>query len=124
MRLSGGARGRGRAHLAGYGLLVLPGLELTYDDPEPARAAHALALGLRRFVGLEDGFERALARGARARLPAVATGDFHHRDHFATWKTLLPCPPEEEAIVEHLRSGRRVDLTRVEPPAAAAELAA
>ena len=163
---------------ATYGLLVLPGLELTYDDPEPARAAHALALGLRSFVGLDDGFERALGRArglgaalvaahpyspavapaaqratarfaaapewaaeavdrfelvnrhevfewvAQARLPVVATGDFHHRDHLATWKTLLPCPPDEEAIVEHLRSGRRVDLTRVEPLATAAELAA
>jgi 3',5'-nucleoside bisphosphate phosphatase len=48
---------------ATYGLLVLPGLELTYDDRDPARAAHALALGLRSFVGLEHGFERS----ARAR---------------------------------------------------------
>lgn len=28
-----------------YGLLVIPGLELTYDDPDPDEAAHALALG-------------------------------------------------------------------------------
>ena len=163
---------------ASYGLLVLPGLELTYDDPEPAQAAHALALGLRSFVGLEHGFERALAsareRGAalvaahpyspemagkadrrtarfsaacewaadaverfelinrhevfewvaRARLPVVASGDFHRLEHLATWKTLLPCAPEEEAIVEHLRSGRPVDLTRLEPLVAAVELAA
>jgi 3',5'-nucleoside bisphosphate phosphatase len=44
-----------------YGLLVLPGLELTYDDLDPAVAAHALAVGLRSFVGLERGLERALA---------------------------------------------------------------
>jgi predicted metal-dependent phosphoesterase TrpH len=166
---------RARGH---YGLLVVPGLELTYDDPEPARAAHALALGLRSFVGLDGGLEQALAeaRGlgaalvaahpyspavapvaqrttarfatapewaseavdrfelvnrhevfdwvARARLPVVATGDFHRLDHLCTWKTLLPCVLEEEAIVEHLRSRRRVDLTRVEPLAAAAGLAA
>jgi predicted metal-dependent phosphoesterase TrpH len=163
---------------ARYGLLVLPGLELTYDDPEPTRAAHALALGLRGFVGLDDGLEQALAQArglgaalvaahpyspavapsaqrttarfaaapewaaeavdrlelvnrheafgwvARARLPVVATGDFHRLDHLATWKTLLPCAPEEEAIVEHLRSARPIDLTRVEPVAAAVELAA
>src|SRR5262252_10608395 len=35
-----------------YGLLVIPGLELTYDDPDPRRAAHVLALGVRSFVGL------------------------------------------------------------------------
>jgi hypothetical protein len=114
-----------RAH-ARYGLLLMPGLELTYDDPEPARAAHALALGLRRVIGLEDGFERGARAGcaprswrrtrtrrrsrrprsgrlpaspprpvvnrhevfewvARAQLPVVATGDFHHRDYLATW---------------------------------------
>ena len=48
-----------------YGLLVLPGLELTYDDPDPLRAGHAVAVGLRSFVGLESGLETALA-SARA----------------------------------------------------------
>jgi predicted metal-dependent phosphoesterase TrpH len=159
---------------ATYGLLVLPGLELTFDDPDPVQAAHALALGLRAFVGLEHGFDQALerARGlgavlvaahpyppdvaptaqrttarfasepewaatavdrfelvnrhdvfawvARARLPVVASGDFHRPDHLATWKTLLPCAPVEEAVLEHLRSRRAVDLTRVEPLVAAA----
>lgn len=44
-----------------YGLLVIPGLELTYDDADPRRAAHVLALGLRSFVGLDQGLDRALA---------------------------------------------------------------
>jgi len=35
-----------RALLA-YGLLLIPGLELTYDDEDPLRAAHAVAIGLR-----------------------------------------------------------------------------
>jgi predicted metal-dependent phosphoesterase TrpH len=48
-----------------YDLLVLPGLELTYDDPDPLRAAHVLALGLRKFVGVAPGLEIALA-SARA----------------------------------------------------------
>lgn len=51
-----GVRARAR-----YGLLVIPGLELTYDDPDPTRAAHVVAVGLRRFVGLELGLEPALA---------------------------------------------------------------
>jgi hypothetical protein len=54
----------------------------------------------------------------------VATGDFHRLGHLSTWKTLVPCALEEEAIVEHLRSARPVDLTRIEPLAAVAELAA
>jgi hypothetical protein len=48
---------------------------------------------------------------ARERLPAVASGDFHRREHLATWKTLLPCAAEEEAVVEHLRSGAPAYLT-------------
>jgi predicted metal-dependent phosphoesterase TrpH len=48
-----------------YGLLVIPGLELTHDDPDPVHAGHALALGLRSFVGVAGGLEPAL-RAARA----------------------------------------------------------
>jgi predicted metal-dependent phosphoesterase TrpH len=33
-----------------YGMLVLPGLELTCEDGDPETAAHALAVGLRSFV--------------------------------------------------------------------------
>jgi processive 1,2-diacylglycerol beta-glucosyltransferase len=51
-------------------LLVIPGLELTYDDPEPAEAGHALALGLRSFVGVRDGLEHAV-RVARERGAAL-----------------------------------------------------
>src|SRR5262249_27416899 len=56
-----------------YGLLVIPGLELTYDDVDPRQAAHAVAVGLRRFVGLENGLDAALAeaRGAGAALIAA-----------------------------------------------------
>jgi predicted metal-dependent phosphoesterase TrpH len=47
-----------------YDMLVLPGLELTYDDLDPRLGAHAVAVGLDRFVGVGDGIERAL-RDAR-----------------------------------------------------------
>jgi predicted metal-dependent phosphoesterase TrpH len=56
-----------------YGLLVLPGLELTIEDPDPRRAGHAVAVGLRRFVSVDDGLEAALgdARAAGAALIAA-----------------------------------------------------
>lgn len=47
-----------------FGLLVVPGLELTCDDPDPGRAGHAVAIGLRRFVEVGAGLEPAL-RAAR-----------------------------------------------------------
>jgi predicted metal-dependent phosphoesterase TrpH len=42
-----------------YGLLVIPGLELTWDD-RPERSAHALAVGIRAWIGVDDGLEQAL----------------------------------------------------------------
>ena len=56
-----------------YGLLLVPGLELTVEDPDPSRAGHALAIGLHRFVGVDDGLDEALrqARAAGAALVAA-----------------------------------------------------
>jgi predicted metal-dependent phosphoesterase TrpH len=56
-----------------YGLVVVPGLELTYEHEDPRRAGHAVAVGLRRFVGVDDGLEAALreARSAGAALVAA-----------------------------------------------------
>jgi len=51
--------------LALYGLLVIPGLELTFDDPDPRRGAHAVAVGLRDHVDVNGGLDDALAQ-ARA----------------------------------------------------------
>ena len=48
-----------------YDLLVIPGLELTYDDPDPLVAGHAVALGLRSYVDVWAGLDVALA-AARA----------------------------------------------------------
>jgi hypothetical protein len=47
-------RERARA-LSMFGLLLVPGLELTYNDPDPDRACHALAIAPRRLVGMDDG---------------------------------------------------------------------
>lgn len=53
-----------------YGLLVIPGLELTYDDDDPANAAHAVAVGLRAYVQVAEGLETML-RAARAHGAAI-----------------------------------------------------
>jgi predicted metal-dependent phosphoesterase TrpH len=150
-----------------YGMLVVPGLELTYNDSDPSQAAHAVALGLRSFVsvdhGIAEAIEMAVEAGAAvvaahpfdgsrhescsrltqrfagdealrrlvhrfelfnrtqlfgwvaaAALPAVATGDFHRPEHLTGWKTLVPAPASEGALVEYLRSRRPVYLTRLD----------
>jgi predicted metal-dependent phosphoesterase TrpH len=147
-----------------HGLLVLLGLEVTDNRAEPDLSAHALAIGLPRFVSIDSGLTAALedARDAGAaivaahpcssedplprrptrrfhrerealrhlvhryelfnrnetfawvaeqRLPHVATGDFHRLQHLPSWKTLLRCEKDEQAVVDCLRSRARVYLT-------------
>ena len=53
-----------------YDLLVIPGLELTVESAEVTEAGHAVAVGLRSFVGVADGLETAL-RAARAQGAAL-----------------------------------------------------
>jgi predicted metal-dependent phosphoesterase TrpH len=148
-------------------MLVVPGLELTFNDSDPKQAAHAVALGLRSFVSVDDGIAEAIETAAEAgaailaahpfdssphassmpltqrfagdealrrlvhrfelfnrtqlfgwvaeaALPAVATGDFHRPEHLTGWKTLVPGPRSETAVIEYLRSRRPVYLTRLE----------
>jgi 3',5'-nucleoside bisphosphate phosphatase len=151
-----------------YGLLVVPGLELTFNDEDPDEAAHAVAIGLRSFVSVDHGVAEAMRTAdqagaalvaahpfheggepvprarltrrfsrdpalcelahrfelfnrerlfgwvAEAGLPAVASGDFHRVEHLGGWKTLLPTPHDEEAVVGYLRSRRPVYLARLD----------
>jgi 3',5'-nucleoside bisphosphate phosphatase len=55
-----------------YGLLVVPGLELTFNDPEPVTAAHAVAIGLREFVSMDDGIAHAMRSAAEAGAAIIA----------------------------------------------------
>ncbi|MGH3078304.1 MAG: PHP domain-containing protein [Gaiellaceae bacterium] len=75
---------------ATYGMLVVPGLELTYNDDDPAKAAHAVAVGLREFVSVDCGIAEAMRTAAEAgaalvaahpfdREPALASGRFTRR---------------------------------------------
>jgi hypothetical protein len=91
-----------------YDMLVLPGLELTDNDRDPLRAAHAVAVGLESFVGVDDGIECALrqARGQGAALiaahpytPATAEEAPRATARFAAdWPALAPLVDRWELI--------------------------
>jgi hypothetical protein len=66
-----------------YDLLVIPGLELTYDDPDPLQAAHVVAVGLREYVPLDQGLEFALAT-ARAHGAALVAAHPYAPEQLAT----------------------------------------
>ena len=65
-------RAEGERARAEYDLLLLPGLELTYDELDPALAAHAVAVGLDRFVGVDHGLDAALERARAAGAALIA----------------------------------------------------
>jgi predicted metal-dependent phosphoesterase TrpH len=55
-----------------YGLLVVPGLELTFNDLDPDEAAHAVAVGLRQFVSVDGGIAEAIETAVQAGAAVVA----------------------------------------------------
>jgi hypothetical protein len=59
-----------------YGLLVLPGLELSYNDLDPDRAAHAVAVGLRTHVTVDGGIAEAIRTATRAGAAIIAAHPF------------------------------------------------
>jgi hypothetical protein len=62
-----------------YDLLVVPGLELTYNDLDPYLAAHAVAVGCRAFVSVDGGVDAALAHARGEGAALVAAHPFHTR---------------------------------------------
>jgi predicted metal-dependent phosphoesterase TrpH len=83
-----------------YRLLVIPGLELTYDDPDSAEAAHAVAVGLRSYVDVAEGVEPML-RAARA--------------HGAALLAAHPYPLAEIASSQRRTARFAVDCERLAP---------
>jgi hypothetical protein len=47
---------------------------------------------------------------AEERLSPIASGDVHRAEHIASWKTLMPCEKDPDAVVDYLRSRGRVCL--------------
>ena len=83
-----------------YGMLVVPGLELTHNHPDPDLSAHAVAVGLREFVSPDLGLVGSLLTALEAGAAVVAAHP-HSRDGvsvrpYATrrfwreWDTLAP----------------------------------
>ncbi len=95
-----------------HDLLLIPGLELTYNDPDPDVAGHALAIGLRAFVSLDRGLVPAISRARAAGAAIVAAhphddrSDDPHRTtrrFFREWRTL-------GGLVDHFELFNRRDV--------------
>jgi hypothetical protein len=79
-------RERARA-LSLFGLLLVPGLELTYNDPDPDRAFHAVALGPRGLISMDEGPAAAMerARDLGAAVVAAHPYDLGHTPSPTRW---------------------------------------
>lgn len=60
-----------------YGMLVVPGLELTHNDDDADKAAHAVAVGLTRFVSVDDGIDEAMRTAAEAGAAIIAAHPYN-----------------------------------------------
>ena len=63
-----------------YGMLVVPGAELTFNDDDPDEAAHALAVGLRDFVSVDGGIAEAMRTAAEAGAAVIAAHPYDSTD--------------------------------------------
>ena len=72
-----------------YDLLVLPGVELSYNDLDPLLAAHAVAVGLRTFAPLDGGLDPALDRAREEGAALIAAHPFRTRRSVAPGRATL-----------------------------------
>jgi hypothetical protein len=95
---------------ARYGLVLVAGLELTFNDVEPDRAAHALTLGLELPVPLEDWVAQAMTAARAAGAAVIAAhpsgpGPFDQRTTRRFWTELDELAPLDLAAVPEGRAG-------------------
>jgi predicted metal-dependent phosphoesterase TrpH len=79
-------RAQAERALEEYGLLVIPGLELSDNQEDPDRSAHALALGLERHVAVDEGIVAALEAANEQGAALVAAHPYRADD----WTPLRP----------------------------------
>ncbi len=67
-----------------YGMLVIPGLELSFNHHDPADAAHAVAIGLRELVSVDCGIAEAMRTAAEAGAALVAAHPYDREPALAS----------------------------------------
>ena len=96
-----------------YDLLVLPGLELTFEPPEAEAAGHVVAVGLRTFAGVAGGLEESVraARANGAALVAAHPYALDEAEHAARRTAAFATDPERwAALVDRFELFNRTTL--------------
>jgi hypothetical protein len=92
---------------------VIPGLELTYDDPDPRSGAHTLAVGLREYVDVNTGLEPALAAARSHGASLVAAHPYRLGELGGTPRTTARYAEEPRwaaEVVDHFEVCNRHDF--------------
>lgn len=76
----------------------MTGIEFNKDGYTKKTSAHLLGIDLKTPVGLK-------------RLSFLANSDFHKPKHIYSWKTLLHCEKDADAIKECIRRNEHVAIT-------------
>jgi predicted metal-dependent phosphoesterase TrpH len=85
-----------------YGLLLIPGLELSVNDFDPLRAAHAVAVGCSRFVDVDNGLEQALSDAREAGAALIAAHPFDAPVASSPGRTTLRFAHEWSKLAPHV----------------------
>jgi predicted metal-dependent phosphoesterase TrpH len=94
-----------------YGLLLVPGLELTFNDEDPEQAAHAVAIGLHEFVSVNGGITEAIETAAEAGAALVAAHPYDGEPGIRTRLTQRFARDEEvRRLVHRFELFNRVQL--------------
>ena len=99
-----------------YGLLVVPGLELTFNDTEPVMAAHAVAVGLREFVSVDDGIAQAMRSAAEAGAAIIAAHPNSAQDRGSASAESPVAQPMEIRSSRQDGASARTESPVVQPP--------
>jgi len=85
-----------------YDLLLIPGLELSYNHLDPFLAAHAVAVGLFAFVGVDDGLEPALATARSEGAALIAAHPFRSRSSGPPGRATLRFARDWRELQQHV----------------------
>jgi len=101
-----------------YGMLVIPGAEITQNRLAGRKNSHIIALDIQRYISADQSADEIAANRddlfsvtSLKHYPYVANSDFHKPKHLYSWKTLVRSEKNWPAVRRALRDNVDIALT-------------
>jgi len=101
-----------------YGMLVIPGAEITQNRLAGRKNSHIIALDIQRYISADQSADEIAANRddlfsvtSLKHYPYVANSDFHKPKHLYSWKTLVRSEKNWPAVSRALRDNVDIALT-------------